>query len=153
MQLSQFRDEYISYSLGVHSPNTTDGVGVAFVHLLRIIGDREISSIGVRDVEGFLSAKKRQASDWTARKYYITLSSAFQTAKRWGYLQENPFRSVKRPRTREVQPAFFTRTGFAQLLHTLDENWRVFVLTAVSTGMRQSELTALRWVDVDLAEE
>ena len=102
-------------------------------------------------IENFLATKKAEASEWTARKYYISLSSAFETAKRWNYIKENPFRKVQKPKVRELQPLFFTKDEMKSLLNVIEDvQLKNLCLVAVSTGLRLGELLNLQWSDIDL---
>jgi len=152
--LSLFAQDFLTYSRSVHTSNTQRAFRVAFREFLRIVGDEPLHQIGVREIENFLSVKKSEASDWTARKYYIALASAFETAKRWGCVLSNVFRKVEKPRVREVQPTFFTKSEFHTLLQCIgDRDLRELCICAVSTGLRLNELTSLQWTDVDFVRK
>ncbi|MCX6141964.1 MAG: site-specific integrase [Ignavibacteriales bacterium] len=66
-------------------------------------------------------------------------------------LEENPFRDIRPIRVEETQPVFFSKSDFQRLMAVIAEEWlKEIVVFAVSTGMRQSEITNLRWENVDL---
>ncbi len=93
--LSQLQTEILVYSASNHSRHTQRAFLTAFREFIRIIGNKAIRYVNVRDIERFLSVKRREASDRTAKVYFVTLASAFQTAVRWKYLHSNPFRQVE----------------------------------------------------------
>ncbi|MGH2568201.1 MAG: tyrosine-type recombinase/integrase [Bacteroidota bacterium] len=149
--LSVFMKEFSDFASGTYTQKTASTYRTAFQEFLRIVGDLPLRSIGIREIERFLSTKKAEASSWTARKYYIALRSAFEKAVQWNYLTENPFRKVPKPKTPEILPAFFTENEFRLFLSTVeDRDFRELCITALLTGVRLGELLALLWSDVDL---
>lgn len=149
--LSAFIQEFIEYSKTIHTNKTQRGVQSAFREFMKVLGDVDLSAIGPRQIDAFLSIKRSEASEWTARKYSITLSAAFETAKRWSYITTNPFRQIKRLRMPEIQPVFFTKEDFRTLLAAIEDlNYRDYVAFAVQTGMRLNEISSLTWDDIDL---
>ncbi len=148
--LSEFARAYIEHTRSIHTRKTAESDATALAEFLRIVGDRPLHLIEVRDIELFLSRKREEASAWTARKYYIALAAAFETAKRWGHISSNPFRSVDKPRVPEILPVFLSRTEFVVLLSAIpSQDLRDLVVCAVSSGLRLGELLALSWSDVD----
>lgn len=85
------------------------------------------------------------------------LSQVFTFAERHGWCEENPCRSVRQPRVRESSEIrFLNQEELEALLGSIDVSAvpfgstdRAIFLTAAMTGMRQGELLALRWRDVD----
>ena len=149
--LSQFQQEFIEYSKSVHTDKTRKTFDVAFNEFIRITGDLQLSAIDVKCIEKFLAQKTIDASQWTARKYYGSLASAFETAIRWKYLDMNPFRQVKKPRGNEILPIFFSKDQLDTLFKTITEPMlRNICIVAACTGMRLGEIVALRWESVDL---
>ena len=148
--LSKFVVEFLNYSLSTHSPKTQRCFKISFREFIRIVGDKPLKIIGIRDIEKFLALKKSEATERTARTYFVTLASAFQSAVRWKYLQSNPFRLVDKPKLPEIQPAYFSRTDFQNLMkYTEKKEFQSLYMFAVSTGMRLGEILALQWTDVD----
>ncbi len=149
--LSAFAREYGEQYRKKHTLKTQASYQSAFRELIRIVGDIPVSSVGVRMIESFLAKKIEEASVWTARKYHISLASAFETAVRWDYAKTNVFRKVERPKGAEKLPAFLEEDQFEAVLEAIPEQgFRDLVLVATLTGMRQAELLHLRWVDCDL---
>jgi integrase len=150
VSLSAFVKEYSEFATGALTFKTHSTYLTALREFIRIVGDLPLRSVGVREIERFLGTKKAEASVWTARKYYIALRAIFQKAVQWNYLLENPFSKVSKPKTPELLPAYFTENDFRLLLSVVeDKDFRELCITALLTGMRQGELLALRWEDVD----
>ncbi len=112
ISFSDFKDQFIAYSSGIHTPNTLRTNATAFKEFLRVEGNIPLHFIGIREIEHFLSKKKQEASEWSARKYYGSLASAFEKGVHWELIKENPFRKVKKPKPPEVMPLFFSEDEF-----------------------------------------
>lgn len=148
--LALFAEDYLRYSKTVHRIKSQESARTALREFLRIIGNPPLHRIGVREIERFVGVKKSETSLQTARTYFVTLASAFETAKRWKLLETNPFRSVAKPKTLEQFPAFFSRAEIERLLAVMTNgDLRDLCVCAVLTGMRLSELTSLEWTDID----
>jgi integrase len=72
-----------------------------------------------------------------------------EAAKGWEYIKHNPCRGQRLREGRKV-PRYLTKAEVPRFLAAATDKWRPFFATAVYTGMRLSELTGLRWRDVDL---
>lgn len=79
------------------------------------------------------------------------LHAALHQAVRWHYLKSNPADGVDRPKRRQRKLEVLTRAQLARFLELArsDRFYALFVLAA-KTAMREGEMLALRWVDVDL---
>ena len=150
--LIEFFLDYQEYAKSYHTIKTQHSVGNAFREFIRIIGNISLNEIGIKEIEKFLAKKIVEASEWTARKYYLHLASAFETAKRWNYISSNPFRRVQKPKTKELQPVFFTKDEMRTLLNGVtNTQFRNLYIIALFTGLRLEELLNLKWNDIDLA--
>jgi len=87
----------------------------------------------------------------TVQYIHVTLHKAPKQAVRDGMIPRNATEAVKppRPTRKEMRPLSPTEVGRFLEAARGDEHEAIFVL-AVSSGMRQGELLALRWEDVDL---
>ena len=152
--LSVFIREYLEYLRSVHTTKGRDSAATALREFLRIVGDHPLLKVGVREIERFLAQKKLTVSDHSVRTYFVTLASAFETARRWGYVANNEFRKVEKPKLREVLPCFPSPLEFRKLLQIVNnEDHRDLYLTAVCSGMRLCELSSLEWNDIDFARK
>ena len=154
VSLSEFTQNYLTHCSSKHTRKTLKDSSVALRGLLRVAGDLPLHKIGVREIDSYLSIKTSEASQWTARKHYAHLASAFETARKWKCIPANPFRQVEKPKVPEIQPAHFTKLNFQQLLSVIaDQDFREVCILAVSTGLRLGELVALQWRDVDFVRK
>lgn len=154
VSFSVFYDEYFSYASGVLTPKTVRTYQCAFREAIRIMGDVPIHSITLKHAEQFVSIKKNETSEWSARKYLICLASAFQKACDWKLIKENPFRHVKKPKLPETLPLYLNPKEFQTLFSVIsDAEFREFCLVAILTGMRLGELLHLSWTNINFEEK
>lgn len=80
------------------------------------------------------------------------LASILRTAvKKYELLVKNPMENVELPRQRRGKrhpKPYITRRQFNQLVELIPEPYATMVFVAVMTGLRVSELVALKWEDV-----
>src|SRR5690349_17145604 len=70
---------------------------------------------------------------------------------RWEFSASNPISLVRQSAKRTRTPEFLTAEEIGKLLVELSDPWRTAVYTALCTGLRVSELLALRWEDISAA--
>jgi len=122
------------------------------VHLIPTLGRKKLKTLGAADVAGFYRSRLDSGcSAASVHKMHETLHKALKQAVRWGYMTKNPADDVDPPKvhTEEVTP--LTRGEARRLLQTVrGDRLEALYVTALHTGLRQGELLALRWDDVDL---
>ena len=122
------------------------------VHLIPALGRKKLKTLGAADVAGFYRSRLDSGcSAASVHKMHETLHKALKQAVRWGYMTKNPADDVDPPKvhTEEVTP--LTRGEARRLLQTVrGDRLEALYVTALHTGLRQGELLALRWDDVDL---
>jgi integrase len=140
-------------------PTTLDNYrAILRSHLLPRFGELAVSSVKKHDVEEFMAALTETGKAARTRSGIFKLLSQILTfAQRHGWCEENPCRSVRRPQVRECSEIrFLNQEELDALISTVNVSEgpfgptdRAIFLTAAMTGMRQGELLALRWRDVD----
>lgn len=120
-------------------------------HIKPRIGDVKLSKLSTPKVEEFAEDLLKTVSRPTAKKVMTSLKSILSDAQRRGLVAQNVARPTKieapsRGRKRVEIP---TKTEINAMLDKADGRWRPFLVTAVFTGLRASELRGLRWEDVD----
>ena len=77
----------------------------------------------------------------------------FKHAQRYGFLprtqENNPILFVRQSCVSDYEPVVLTFKQCVDILSNLNDMHRVLVLTDAATGLRISEILALRWSDVD----
>ncbi len=90
----------------------------------------------------------------TVRKTYTLARSVCDDAVYLGYIEQNPFKRVKPPKLPQKQPNALDTKQRARLKENLEmaglSDVNIGVMLALYCGMRQAEICALRWRDVDL---
>ncbi len=80
-------------------------------------------------------------------------SVVFNHACRYEFFDGNPITFVRQGATRRTVPTVLTPAEIKLLLTNMGPRERTLVLLAASTGLRQSELFALQWSDIDFSQE
>ena len=120
--------------------------------LIPAFGHLPLSRIGPAHIAEFCAREQASGkSSTTVLHAYRLLREILGFAVRWGVLQRNPAELVDPPRRRrndvrvwdEEQARLFLAAARQSPLYPL-------YLTALLTGMRQSELLGLKWEDVDM---
>ena len=121
-------------------------------HLTPALGDLPLAKVAPEDVERFIGAERRRGvAAKTTLNALGFLHSIFEFGMRRDWWGRNPCKLVDKPR---VEPSpdirFLDQEELEALLRaTENPTDRTLFLTAALTGMRQGELLALRWRDID----
>src|ERR1700693_3975245 len=76
------------------------------------------------------------------------MSALFNHAMRYEWTDKNPIRLVRQSAKRQKTPDVLTAEEIRALLAELDGPYYVMAFLAAVTGLRVSELLALKWEDV-----
>jgi integrase len=85
----------------------------------------------------------------TKAKIRNVMSVLFNHAIRYEWLERNPITLVRQSAQRRSIPPLLEPYEIQYLLAQLENPFRVMVLLDVTTGLRRSELFALKWKDID----
>ena len=126
-------------------------------HAKETFGGRRVRRLGPEDVARFnLILRERGCSPSTRAKHLRVLGACLQAAVFYRYADTNPVRELppaQRPRPERKEAAYFENDELPRLFaHLHTEPYRSICLIALKTGMRQGEMIALRWQDVDLEQ-
>jgi integrase len=137
------------------------------LHILPFIGREKLSRMTIPFVVAFQDRLHKEGrSPAMVRGVLVSLGALIGDAQERGLVVRNAVRELRGTRRRRRKGSHHERhNGKLQigtdipstdevrsLLSAAKGKWRAFILTAVFTGLRASELRGLRWSDVDLAK-
>jgi integrase len=136
-------------------PSTIGSYNSTIVHASDAFGGRRVRQLGPEDIDRFSRLlRERGCSSSTRAKHLRVLGACLQAAIYYRYAESNPVRELppaQRPRPERKEAAYFENDELPRLfIHLRGEPYRTLCLVALKTGMRQGELLALQWNDVDL---
>jgi integrase len=128
------------------------------LHITPLIGATKLAALSAPFVRAFEDRLRQDRSPAMVRKILVSLSGILSDAQDRGLVAQNVVRNRRargngeaRAKQRlEVGRDIPTPDEIRAILGQLHGRARPFLLTAIFTGLRASELRGLRWADVDL---
>lgn len=115
-----------------------------------------LSAIELQMAERFINAqrnrkvKDKPLSQQSKNQLVRNCKSLFAAAIEWGYLDKNPFRSLRETKPEKRRWHRLTANEINDLLNTARNlRTKVFYALALTTGARFGELFSLMWSDID----
>ena len=110
-------------------------------------GSYRLTDVKTVAVEEWLG--KLSLAAGTKAKLRNIMSATFNHAIRHEWLDKNPISLVRQSAKRETIPTVLDAAEISALLTELQHPYRQMVLLAATTGLRASELLALKWCDIN----
>jgi len=149
-------DEYLRYLERdrQRKPSTLRDYGSIFRnHVRPALGEIALEDLTPKRVERWAAEldPDRRMANRTREKIITVFHGAMERARKLHRLPANPVADVEKPRTAsKTDIAVFSPEEVMALVRAADsEQDAAIYLTAAFTGLRQGELVALRWHDVD----
>ncbi|MBI4298688.1 MAG: site-specific integrase [Chloroflexi bacterium] len=121
------------------------------VHFMPTLSGIPLTQLRPEHLQKHYTAKLNDGlSARTVKYHHAVIHVALKTAVKWGLLSRNPADAVSAPRARRTEMQTWDEDQLARFLEAAkDTPYHSLFYTALFTGMRRSELLALRWQDVD----
>jgi integrase len=122
------------------------------LHIIPSLGSFRLGKIAALDIQRLVNQKHDEGlSPRSVRYLYSVLRSALKQAKNGQLIERNPSEGVDLPRLRKFKIDPYTPDEARRFLEAIQlDRLRALYVVAISTGMRQGELLALQWDNVDL---
>ena len=148
-------------------PTTYAAHGYIFKnHILPGLGDIPLSELTVEQVGDFLEERRRFGGhrpespeypglgEHTMRHIHRLLQQCLDQAMRDGLIAENPARAFHYPKPKKVSANVLTPAEVEDYLDAAERLSHLpMFLLALTAGLRQGELIALKWSDLDVKEQ
>ncbi|MFC1952870.1 tyrosine-type recombinase/integrase [Chloroflexota bacterium] len=148
------------YAYANLSPNTALGYeSIVLTHLIPAIGSIPLTQLKPELIQRYISDKLSHGrvngqgglTSQTVRHHVVCLHTALQNAVKMGMLVRNPVEAITIPRAEHQEMHTMNESDIHLLLELArPSQYYSLFYTALFTGMRRSELLALRWQDIDL---
>ncbi len=159
----EFASEWLETRRHEFAARTVEDYELALTHhLLPFFKDHRLSEITAQEVDRYKAAKvrerelnkvKRPLSNRTINKTLTRLGQILDAAVRYELVEHNPVkRRVEKLKEAEPKRARLTGEQVQVLLRASGSNRTLLATAIMAGGLRVSELTHLRWRDVDLQE-
>jgi integrase len=154
MNMEQLAAHFERVEVPLKAHSTAEGYkNYLKLHIIPKWGQYTLSSMKSVEVESWLRNLTRidgkAASPGTKTKIRNLMSTLYSHAIRYEWAARNPITAVRTSAKRLRTPDILTPAEFQALLLELSHRERVMVMLDGSTGLRRSELIALRWRDID----
>ena len=126
--------------------------GIVAGHLIPDFGSITLTQLRPEHIQKHETAiQERGLSARTARYHHAVIHSALKEAVKWGLLARNPADAVTPPKIQRTDMQTWDEGEMRRFLEAAKGSmyYELFFL-ALCTGMRRSELLALRWQDINL---
>lgn len=158
--LQEYAEDYMQRykANGSIEHNTLTGyVGYLKNHVYPFFGAMPIASITVNTLQDYINLKAATLSQKSIREHINLLRQIFAAAIEDELMDRNPCLSSRLQiiGSKSTKVMAYTEEEFAELEHLLtflNGTDKLFLALSLYTGMRQGELFALQWEDVDLAQ-
>lgn len=150
--LKDFFKEALDYSQTNKAKRTFEREELIYRNFLKYCDNVPLPNIKVKLIESyktFMQVEKGFAASGINLELRH-LSAAFTLAVSYGYIQSNPFKQVRKVQTPKKKPKFLTQSQAKELLSlTKDRPIYQYIMIALYSGCRISEVCNLKWKDVD----
>lgn len=155
------------YDKNQSRPTTYAAHGYLFKnHILPGLGEIQLSELTVEQVGDFLEERKRFGGhrpespeypglgEHTMRHIHRLLQQCLDQAIRDGLIADNPARAFHHPKPKKVSANVLTPAEVEDYLDAAERLGHLpMFLLALTVGLRQGELIALKWSDLDVTEQ
>lgn len=151
MTVCQYFDEWLD-GLTLASSSIERYESNIRVHIKPDLGHIRLANLTALQLEAFYKERRQTLSSTSVRQLHAIVGKALSRAVKLGMIARNPARDIEMtPKDRQNEVRYLTPEEKARFLSAAKRStYYPMIVVALGTGMRLSELRALRWKDVDL---
>lgn len=148
--LERWLEDYVRPKLSLRGAERYESI--VRTHLIPSLGNVPLTQLKPDHLQRHYAARLTDGlSPRTIRYHHTVIHKALQTALKWGLLGRNVADGADVPRAHSHEMQTWDEDEVETFLEAVKStSYYTLFYTALFTGMRRSELLALRWKDVDL---
>ncbi|MFC2000695.1 tyrosine-type recombinase/integrase [Chloroflexota bacterium] len=159
--LAEYLERWLNdYAWPNLAPRTAEGYeSIVRCHLTPALGNIILTRLKPEHLQGYYSEKlsdgrydgKGALTKTTVSHHHTCIHRALKMALKWGLINRNPADAITAPRPQRSEMHTMNEDDLHIFLEAAQRTpYYVLFYLALFTGMRRSELLALRWCDIDL---
>ena len=146
--LPEFIDEFSAWYRSSHDSTSDKDYRAIFTDFITVANLNTFAKVNARTVDWYLARLSEKHRPATVNKYLRILKAIFNRARRWNYIQSNPFENVKPAKFHLDPPRILSEQEitaiFAQIA-AWDEKYLPLFRFYLYTGLRRDEALRLEW--------
>lgn len=150
MYLKEVIEEWKTYASKNLSPQTYDRYdSILKLSIIPKLGNMKISKIKTLHLQKYVNDLVDEGKAYgTINNHYFCLKSILEQAVKWQLITHNPILGIVKPKKEHKPFQVWTVDTVKEFLSIIeDKPYYIVFLIALTTGMRQGEICALRWED------
>jgi len=150
MPFKEFAESYLERVVPLMKSSRTERTRV--LRWIRHFGNRPLGQITRLEIEEWRREKLSRCRPATLNRDLARLRAIFRRAVEWDLLEKSPMENLKFLRENNARTRYLSVEECNRLIDScIAPHIRAVVVTALHTGLRQSELFNLHWRDIDFA--
>lgn len=152
MEYAAILEEWLNHHTVEIEESTAYNYEKALPYIKEALGNYEVTEITEQMIYDYILSLLHSSLAYSSTRVYCkVIKLSLRYALRRGYICYNPTEYVKIPKRTQAEIQVYTWQEVSQLMTTDGPDWvKNGIVIAFRTGMRPSEIYALKWTDINL---